>query len=62
MPCGPTANETDPIYSLSNTFPEPISASNTFSIAMSLGSISHSIIWIPAELKTTAHDLLMDPI
>jgi len=60
VPGGPTVNETNVIYSLSKAFPGPLSAYNISSITMSLGSISHSTTWIPAELKPSAYDLLMD--
>lgn len=39
-------------------FEEPIFAFNIFIITVSLGNISHIIIWIPAELRTSVYDLL----
>jgi len=54
------ANENDFIHSVSKTFAGQMSASNIFSITMSLGNISHSTIWITADLKISAHDLLTD--
>lgn len=50
----------DSICSVSKTFVQAISAFNIFSITVSLGNISCSIIGVTAELKTSAHDLLKD--
>lgn len=56
----PMASVMDSICSVSKTFVQAISAFNIFSITVSLGNISCSIIGVTAELKTSAHDLLKD--